>query len=394
MPRTRKRAANINQPAVRGPKRRARNNVNDQLVGQNSGQNTNHNTNNGQDPTLDRNGANDTNVDDNNNNSELFSAEQISHLKDIIKDTMEVSCRDIATQAATAAVNALRDTNNNPTRTQNRPAMDFTVPGLEDGETTNRENSTPPSQLPSSSVPNNHDIPVAYIKEIQSGEFFDLSKLLPKHLSLYDDDDNLTLTLENSTVKVTKKKNSGQSKITDIEQWTTAFTTYMSVFTHKYPLRAQELLQYLSLIRYAARVHKGMGWAIYDHKFRQKAGLAKSLVWSQIDQHLWLTIFTVSASALKEEYPLFNNGPSYVASKGDVRGLCHEYNRIGVCSKDQCGYQHICNRCGGHHPGMECYRSSKGKQVYPRAEHKRGHNRDDKGESSNSRPTGSSSRHK
>ena len=84
----------------------------------------------------------------------------------------------------------------------------------------------------------------------------------------------------------------------------------MSVFT--YPLRAQEFLQYLSLIRYAARVHKGLGWAIYDHKFRQKASLDKSLVWSQIDQHLWLTIFTVSPLALKEENPLFNTGPQSI----------------------------------------------------------------------------------
>ena len=120
----------------------------------------------------------------------------------------------------------------------------------------------------------------------------------------------MTLTLDNSAIKVTTKRKRSPSQITEIEQWTTAFTTYMSVFT--YPLRAQEFLQYLSLIRYAARVHKGLGWAIYDHKFRQKASLDKSLVWSQIDQHLWLTIFTVSPLALKEENPLFNTGPQSI----------------------------------------------------------------------------------
>ena len=112
---------------------------------------------------------------------------------------------------------------------------------------------TPPSAVP------NQDLPASCVKEIQTGEFFELSKLLPKHLSLYNDDDNLTLSLENSTIKVTKKRKSIVA-ITDIEQWTTGFTTYMSVFTMKYPFRAQEFMLYLSFkIRYAARMHKGLG---------------------------------------------------------------------------------------------------------------------------------------
>ena len=60
----------------------------------------------------------------------------------------------------------------------------------------------------------------------------------------------------------------------------------MSVFTHKFPQRSQELLQYLNLIRYAARVHRGLGWAVYDYKFRQKPGQNKTRVWSEIDQQL------------------------------------------------------------------------------------------------------------
>ena len=390
MPRTRNKTAN-SEPAPRGrPSKRLRqsNQRADQssglISGQNSGQNSDQIS-----PNRDIIVENDNHM----HNNEHFSAEQLQSIKGIIQDTMAVSCRDIATQAATAAVNALRDNNTNLTTPINVPAADSTLPVIEVSPTISTENSATLPQLPPSSVAN-QDIPAPYVREINTGEFFDLSKLLPKNLSLYDEDDNLTLTLENSTVKVTKKKKSGQSQITDIEQWTTVFTTYMSVFTYKYPLRAQELLQYLSLIRYAARVHKGLGWAIYDHKFRQKAGLAKSLVWSQIDQHLWLTIFTVSASSLKEEYPLFNNGPHNVASKGDVRGLCHEYNRVGVCNRDPCEYQHICNRCRGQHPGRDCYRSSWGKPAYTRDEHKGGHTRDDKGDHSHSKTTSSSSRHK
>ena len=37
----------------------------------------------------------------------------------------------------------------------------------------------------------------------------------------------------------------------------------------------------------------------------QKGGQNKTHVWSEIDQQLWLTIFTVALSTLKEEYPFF-----------------------------------------------------------------------------------------
>ena len=98
---------------------------------------------------------------------------------------------------------------------------------------------------------------------MRSGGFFELSKLLSKHLGTVEEQDNLVLTLENSVVRVSKQSKTATS-ITEIEQWTTAFTTYMSIFTQKFPRLSQELLQYMSFILYAARVHKGLVWAIYD----------------------------------------------------------------------------------------------------------------------------------
>lgn len=83
----------------------------------------------------------------------------------------------------------------------------------------------------------------------------------------------------------------------------------MSVLIHKFPTRSQEPLQYVSLIRYAARVHKGLAWPICDLKFRQKASVNKSLDWSAIDNQLLLTIFTVLPAVLNEEYPLFPQEP-------------------------------------------------------------------------------------
>ena len=36
----------------------------------------------------------------------------------------------------------------------------------------------------------------------------------------------------------------------------------------------------ISLIRYAAKYHRGLGWCVYDVKFRQKTAANKSILWS------------------------------------------------------------------------------------------------------------------
>ena len=194
-------------------------------------------------------------------NLQLFSADQLETLRTTIADKVAEASRDIATEAARATVTSLRNPNSvavstTPQRDKNPtgatdPPRHTTSPGDPNPLCDNTESP----QLSSFSFPN-QDIPASYVKDNQSGEFFDLSKLLPKKLSMFDEDDNLTLTLDNSAIKVTKKRKSSPSQITEVEQWTTAFTTYMSVFTHKYPLRAQDFLVYFSLVRYAARAHR------------------------------------------------------------------------------------------------------------------------------------------
>jgi len=161
-------------------------------------------------------------------------------IQQLIKVTVQQSSREIANEAAKAAVTAFQASSSAGFLAPQPASL---VPGTESATSTAAVNFASPFQ----------DIPAQYIKGIQSGEFFELPKLLPKNLALYDDEDNLVLSLENSVVKVSKKtKPTASTSITDIEQWTTAFTCYMSVLTQKYPTRSQELLQYVSVVRYAA----------------------------------------------------------------------------------------------------------------------------------------------
>jgi hypothetical protein len=59
-------------------------------------------------------------------------------------------------------------------------------------------------------------------------------------------------------------------------------------------------------------------------------------------------IFTVHPATLKEEYPVFNNGPQQY--KGASAGTSIDR----VCRLSQCKYRHVCNRCYAEHPGNTC----------------------------------------
>ena len=184
----------------------------------------------------------------NNASDSSFSEAQLNTIRELIQESITAASREIANEAALAAVQVLQP---------NPPLSATTSICSQPTSEPLTQQQTPSLTDVCKHVAPFQDIPSQYIKDIQSGEFFELSKLLPKHLSALDEEDNLLLTLDNSVVRVSKKAKTSTC-ITEIEQWSTAFTTYMSVFTHKFPLRSQELLQYLSLIRYAARVHKGL----------------------------------------------------------------------------------------------------------------------------------------
>ena len=100
------------------------------------------------------------------------------------------------------------------------------------------------------------EIPAHLIKSTQNGEFIDLSKVLTKNLLGFETaEESFQLSLgENSTLKLSKST-APKKKIVSIQDWTTAFTLYMKIIVEKFPGRAQELISYLELIRYAAAYH-------------------------------------------------------------------------------------------------------------------------------------------
>ena len=67
------------------------------------------------------------------------------------------------------------------------------------------------------------------------------------------------------------KKNNRKLEISNISDWTLAFTTYMKVILEKFPNRSHEWINYSDIIQDAARCQRSFTWLIYDRLFRYKA---------------------------------------------------------------------------------------------------------------------------
>jgi hypothetical protein len=317
----------------------------------------------------------------NDTTSSLLSIEQLAQVRSLVDDSINGAIEKAAQAAAHAAVNAFTSTASQNvaattvTGTQER-IIDPSLADLQaaiglEAPTVSTEDSV-------------HELPSKLVKEALSGEFMELSRLLPKNINLLSPhEEPLTLTVENSVIKLSHSNKT--TSITNIDEWTSAFSAYMSVIISKSPERAAELLEYMSLIRYAAKYHQGLGWCVYDIKFRQKAANNKALKWSLIDSQLWLKTFTVSPSRMKEEIVFFQSGPSSAGTRGNDNRTCHNYNKGYACARTPCMFAHKCNRpgCGKDHPGYNCS-SQPGNSQGSESRSDNSH-RGDRGERSSSR---------
>ena len=314
-----------------------------------------------------------------NTDDRLLSESQLTQVKSSVQATLNETIEQTAAAAAQAAVNAFAGSSPSQAAVPERIASsEVTVPSaaqdtlnslaVDGASGTDTSNDSSASQQTLDSV---DELPAKLVKEVLSGEFMELSKLLPKNFNSLQPlhDETLTLSLENSVIRVNKAK---ATSITNIEEWTSAFTAYMSVIISKHPNRAAELLEYLSLIRYAAKYLRGLGWCVYDVKFRQKAAAHKSIKWSVIDSQLWLKTFTVAPSLMKEDIGFFQSGPSSMPStvRENEYRTCHNYNKDIPCVRTPCPYAHKCNKpgCGRDHLEIRCPTPSESdKQSPPRA---------------------------
>ena len=120
----------------------------------------------------------------------LLTSAQLAQIQSIVSQTVQQSMNDIATNAARAAVQAMANTPvsigpNESRQNHEPPRVDEATSNIILSTAEFEAPQAPPQPRINSRLPYGqsfHDVPATYIRQIQSGEFFELSKLLPKNL--------------------------------------------------------------------------------------------------------------------------------------------------------------------------------------------------------------------
>lgn len=139
----------------------------------------------------------------------------MAQIQPVVTRSVEQSVNDIATNVSRAVVQAMTTS-----PTAGNPVV---PPAISDATA---ECTVDASLEGSTAASGSFPRAETNVKQIQSGEFFELSKFLRKNFSVVTKDEPVVLTLENSVKKV--KLSQPATNITDIEQWTIAFTICMS----------------------------------------------------------------------------------------------------------------------------------------------------------------------
>ncbi|XP_069482685.1 uncharacterized protein [Ambystoma mexicanum] len=180
-------------------------------------------------------------------------------------------------------------------------------------------------------------------EKIQGGEFVDVFKLLHREVR----------AKEGSKEEERELASRPRVPVT-IENWTSAFIIYASVYCEKFPEHCVALLKYMDVIRKAFTSFGGFAWVRYDEEFRARMAEDSQAVWGEIDMDLWLqwmaptrpapTLHT--ASGLPVPFRPFLGRPAHEGAGGGGRGqstaACWGYNKEN-CARTMCRYKHECS---------------------------------------------------
>ena len=175
-------------------------------------------------------------------------------------------------------------------------------------------------------------------------------------------------------------------KITNKDDWSSAFIRYIAVYCDKNPAKIVAVCRYFDTVRLAADKFGGLGWRAYDEQFRLLVAENPEKDWAHIDNHLWLLCMTPSAESIKKgptnpyvanpqknantnfqrnrKSNLPNKSPSGNSRTGAdcekspyggaYTGKFCKYYNYGKCSNQACIFPHVCRKCGGDHTVAQC----------------------------------------
>ena len=238
--------------------------------------------------------------------------------------------------------------------------------------------STPPLVLASALPP----VPGKAVEKILKGQFIDFKELLM---------DNVALMTQLQELGAGAASAAGShSRLRDISDPVTWVYCYLSFVAVLCPdPRTRELLAYGHIIMQLARSHGGVGWVVYDRRFRQQVAAGTPLSWAEINPSILAATVLGSAPAssgrncplcmswdqgradcaLASLAPQSTDGrraPIRQRPYSLPREYCRRFN-AGSCpnTSDSCQFLHACSTCAkAGHPASDC-KEAKGKSKNP-----------------------------
>jgi len=214
-------------------------------------------------------------------------------------------------------------------------------------------------QTPTTTLSTNQDVacnvPQHIYEKIIKSEYIDLATLL---VTNYDTQTH-SIVMHDGKLALQSHRT---AKIHSIDQWTSVFLIFTSIYCRVHVSRFQELLKYMHLVRLASSryVVGNMGWKNYDEQFRLRKVSDPSNSWGVVDTELWL-LYIGSGN--------INTTSQFAGSRGSASHSnlkCYSFNYTGNRFRQVCHFGHFCLNCGKTHPLINCWaRNSTRQGVNP-----------------------------
>lgn len=197
----------------------------------------------------------------------------------------------------------------------------------------------------SEAIPLSNRVPEKVKKQIWSNEFVDFALLLHSNV-INTVEERYTLKVETTKggqPSVVLAPNTKKQAITNIDQWMSAFQTYVAIYAERIPGDTPALMKYGSVVRELAL--SGGNWRFYDENFRMLRQ-SQGATWDKIHSELWLRAQSFRARQTNPQKKVKPEGP-YIP-----HGYCWKFHRGNFCRG--CSFKHQCFQCGQSHPVTKC----------------------------------------
>ena len=192
-------------------------------------------------------------------------------------------------------------------------------------------------------------------EKIKSGDYVDLSKLLPKDRLSQQEDQRMQIVNRNGQT-FWIPVNDNQS-INSFAKWEVAFRAYTDIYARANPHRSSELIQYSHIIHTIVSQYIWENVYDYDKDFRLHMARYPDRNWSIILQQAWSMRLK---DRLRSSEFMGSRTPSQDYHKSGHNNkhnneACRKYNRSKCNFGSACKFEHKCSYCFKMgHPILKC----------------------------------------